>query len=181
MSWALGMALIGLILFVLEVFVPSHGALTVAAFAALVVGVIKAYGVSAEFGNWYLIGLSLLLPLLVYGSLRIFPYTWAGKRLISPGLSFPSTAASDPRDLELTGQRGSTLTPLRPGGYAQFGGRRVDVVTRGEALEAGTPVRVLEVRGNRVLVGEDKPQDSAPLAQDLGSSAFVQPPGAGLP
>ena len=41
---------------------------------------------------------------------------------------------------------------LRPTGIARIDGRRVDVVTRGEQLEPGTRVRVVEVSGNRLVV-----------------------------
>jgi membrane-bound serine protease (ClpP class) len=41
---------------------------------------------------------------------------------------------------------------LRPGGTARIGERRVDVVTRGEFLEPGTPLVVVEIEGNRVVV-----------------------------
>jgi membrane-bound serine protease (ClpP class) len=181
MSWAIGMALIGLFLFVIEVFVPSHGALTVAAFGALTVGVVKAYGASAVFGNGYLVGLSLLLPVLVYVSLRIFPRTWAGKRLISPGLSFPALPATDPRDLGLVGQLGTVVTPLRPAGHALIAGRRVDVVTRGEALDIGSPVRVLEVSGNRVLVALDSQGHNATAATANASIAGSDEEPAFLP
>ncbi len=35
---------------------------------------------------------------------------------------------------------------------ARLLGRRVDVVTRGEWIEAGKPVKVVEVQGNRVVI-----------------------------
>jgi membrane-bound serine protease (ClpP class) len=53
---------------------------------------------------------------------------------------------------KLIGQTGTTATTLRPGGFANIGGERVDVVTNGELIEAGTPVEVVAVEGNRVQV-----------------------------
>lgn len=52
----------------------------------------------------------------------------------------------------LIGQTGTAATTLRPGGFATIGGRRVDVVTLGEHVEAGTPVEVMSVEGNRIVV-----------------------------
>lgn len=52
----------------------------------------------------------------------------------------------------LLGQTGRTLTPLRPGGSAMFGERRQDVVAQGEFVNAGTDVRVIEVKGDRIVV-----------------------------
>lgn len=51
-----------------------------------------------------------------------------------------------------TGARGVAVTQLRPAGKARFGGKTVDVVSRGELVPAGTAVEVAEVSGNRVVV-----------------------------
>lgn len=56
----------------------------------------------------------------------------------------------------LIGQTGTSSTMLRPGGYATIGGRRVDVVTLGEHLPAGTPIEVMAVEGNRIVVRPTK-------------------------
>ena len=72
--------------------------------------------------------------------------------MVVSGLSFESTAATDERDLELVGVEGKVESPCKPAGMARLGGRRVDVVTRGEWIVPGTPVRVVEVRGNRVVI-----------------------------
>jgi len=52
----------------------------------------------------------------------------------------------------LLGQTGSASTMLRPGGYATIAGKRVDVVTQGDHLPAGTVVEVMAVEGNRIVV-----------------------------
>lgn len=169
MTWAFGLAGLALFLFLIEVFVPSHGALSVIAFAALAGGVYEAYQVSIGFGSGFLLGVSLLMPPLVMFGFRIFPRTWAGRRLINRGLSFESRPATDERDLGLAGSTGTVLTPLRPAGHALLGGRRVDVVTRGESIEVGAAVQVIEVLGNRVVVARssaaavDRPADPRPL------------------
>ncbi len=55
---------------------------------------------------------------------------------------------------DLLGKRGRTTTPLTPSGKARFGNLLIDVLTGGEALARGTPVEVVEVHGNRVVVCE---------------------------
>jgi membrane-bound serine protease (ClpP class) len=52
----------------------------------------------------------------------------------------------------LLGQTGVTTTPLLPSGKALFGDQMVDVIADGEVVERDQSVRVVEVRGNRVLV-----------------------------
>ena len=52
----------------------------------------------------------------------------------------------------LAGKRGRSVTVLRPAGIVEIDGRKVDVVTEGDMIEAGTDVEVLKVDGNRVVV-----------------------------
>ena len=55
---------------------------------------------------------------------------------------------------ELVGTEGVALSPLRPSGIARLAGKRYDVVTRGEMLDRGARVKVIEVSGNRIVVRE---------------------------
>ena len=50
------------------------------------------------------------------------------------------------------GKTGKTITELRPAGAAELEGERLDVVSRGEFIEQGTDVEVVEVSGNRIVV-----------------------------
>ena len=50
------------------------------------------------------------------------------------------------------GQTGRAVTVLRPAGIAEIGGRRLDVVTQGEFIPKGSPLRVEAVEGSRIVV-----------------------------
>ncbi len=50
------------------------------------------------------------------------------------------------------GVKGHAKTTLRPSGKADFGGHAFDVVSEGDFIEAGAPVRVVQVEGARVVV-----------------------------
>ncbi len=52
----------------------------------------------------------------------------------------------------LLGQEGLTTTRLNPSGKAQFGRDIVAVIGAGRMIDEGSPVRVVEVRGNMVIV-----------------------------
>ena len=41
---------------------------------------------------------------------------------------------------------------LRPAGTAEFDGERLDVVSEGEYLEAGTRVQIVRTEGRRIVV-----------------------------
>jgi membrane-bound serine protease (ClpP class) len=47
---------------------------------------------------------------------------------------------------------GRASSPLRPAGIAEFDGRRVDVVSEGELIDAGQFIEVTRVDGNRIVV-----------------------------
>jgi hypothetical protein len=92
------------------------------------------------------------VPTAIVLGFKVLPNTPIGRRLTVTGLSFESAAATDDRDLALVGREGVVEAVLRPAGMARIDGRRVDVVSRGEMIEAGERVRVVDVRGNRVVV-----------------------------
>ena len=53
---------------------------------------------------------------------------------------------------DMIGADGTTTTRLAPAGKARIGGAVRDVTTDGELIEPGMPVRVVAVRGRRVVV-----------------------------
>jgi membrane-bound serine protease (ClpP class) len=155
------LALGGVALLLLELFViPGFGFAGIlgilALLAALVMSVVGS-GATPEFlmlaaGR---IVLALLAALLAsFLLLRFMPRTPFGRRLIlqndlGTGHEFGSAPESDLRWL---GKRGRASSPLRPAGIADIEGARVDVVSEGELIEPGTPVEVIRVDGNRIVV-----------------------------
>ena len=43
---------------------------------------------------------------------------------------------------------------MRPAGRAKFNRKSFDVVSDGNLIEAGKPIKVVEIRGNRIVVSE---------------------------
>jgi membrane-bound serine protease (ClpP class) len=52
----------------------------------------------------------------------------------------------------LVGKIGTTVSPLRPAGIAEIDGRRVDVVSNGDFIQANQRVLVTETEGTRIVV-----------------------------
>jgi membrane-bound serine protease (ClpP class) len=86
--------------------------------------------------------------------LRLLPSLPFGRRLIlTTDMRADLGYMSPPvRERQLAGRTGRALSPLRPAGIADIGGARVDVVSDGQFIEAGAPIRVTQVDGNRVVV-----------------------------
>lgn len=58
------------------------------------------------------------------------------------------------------GLRGVATSVLRPAGRGRFNNTTMDIVTRGEYVEPGRPVRIIEVEGNRYVVEEVKEEQA---------------------
>ncbi len=152
---------IGLVLLAIEVFVtPGFGIVGILGVGALLGGLgLSLVGVGA---TWEVIlkavgqvALSLLLAIGVsLALLRVLPRLPFGRRLIlEAGLPAEAGYASAPESDRLwLGKRGTAVSLLRPAGIAHLDGERVDVVSDGEFIEAGEPIEVIRVDGNRIVV-----------------------------
>lgn len=58
------------------------------------------------------------------------------------------------------GEWGVAESVLRPAGKARFQSRSIDVVADGAYVEAGAPVQVISISGNRVVVQPDMPPEN---------------------
>ncbi len=75
-----------------------------------------------------------------------------GRLALSTATAAAEGYTASPDTTGRIGQVGVTLNPLHPAGAARFGDERLDVVTSGEFIDAGTPVRIVEAHGNRIVV-----------------------------
>lgn len=163
---------LGLLLLAIELFVtPGFGLTGILGILALIVGLtLSLVGAGATaaivIGAVARVAVSLLVALIASVLLlRFVPRLPFGRQLIlHTGLAADTGYASAPeRDRQWLGKRGTALSPLRPAGIATIDGERVDVVSQGEWIDAGTPIDVVNVDGNRIVVrrararGEDEP------------------------
>lgn len=149
----IGLAIVGLlgILWELHV-VPGHGAPGVLGGIALLSAVLLAFGVPFFFIAIETISTSIILTVILFAlASRAFPENAWMKKLVLVAAQGPEYVTSG----DFTSLRGATGTAssfLRPAGVAMIDDRRVDVLTEGEFIAAGTPVRVTRVEGARIFV-----------------------------
>ncbi len=159
--------LFGLALIITEVFFfPTLGFLGVAGAALMLWALLSAMLEHLPGGPWYptlpelklpVFKLSLALVLTGLGMLvagRYLPETRLFRRFIletatAKEAGYQSIAEDT---ASLVGLTGTALTMLRPAGSAQFGERRLDVVTRGDFLPPNSPVKIVAAEGNRLVV-----------------------------
>ena len=104
------------------------------------------------------VGLSTLglitLGVFIFMFLVKLPFTRA--LILGAELQTSEGYASAPlSDYEWLGCTGHAHSTLRPAGIAEIKGQRVDVVSDGEFINAGEPIRVMQVDGNRIVVQRD--------------------------
>ena len=151
----------GLILLAIEVLVvPGFGIAGVLGILALVGSLVLSL-VGPGFTTTFVLAaagrvvLALLVAVLAsLVLLRFLPRLPFGRRLVLwRGLSAAEGFAAAPEsDMQWLGKTGKATSPLRPAGIADIDGRRVDVVSDGEHIDAGQAVRVTRVDGNRIVV-----------------------------
>ena len=134
------------------------GVLSALSALAFVSSIFLAYTeYSAAMGHVLLVTASIAIPLTLYWAFKVLPKTPFGRAMVQPApeRSFVQRAAEQPDLDRFLHRTGYALSTLRPSGSARLGDDRVDVITRGEMLEKGTRVRVIQVEGNRVVVRQD--------------------------
>ena len=166
--FAILLLLVGLVILVSEVFIPSGGLLGIITFCTLVVSVVFAYrawGTSnPKIFAVFCVMLLLLVPIALGFAFYMLPRTSFGKRVL---LEAPTPQEVTPYSKEqsrlenLVGRHGTSLTMLNPGGLVKVDGERLHAVSQGLMVESGTPIIVVSVDGLRIVVRPGQPTENA--------------------
>lgn len=84
--------------------------------------------------------------------LKYFPSSPMGKIFVSEG----TVGDLGEVETDLVGAKGVTTSRLSPSGYARIQNKKRDVVAAEGYLEPNTPVVVIDVTGNRIVVREEQ-------------------------
>lgn len=158
----------GVLLLAAEVLViPGFGVAGILGIAAIIVAVVRIFqssapavlGYSALFGGVLVAALLWILP-----NSRIAAAFRLTTRLTNPPAPMAGGALGRADRGYLAGRSGVAVSDLRPAGVARFDDERVDVVSEGDFIAAGSVIRVLHVEGMRVTVRADEapPPDAEP-------------------
>lgn len=155
----------GMLLLLLELLViPGFGVAGILGILAIVGGLtlsVIGAGATGELVLWAAGRVALSLLVALGASLAILPFLhrlpYGRSLVLQTGLDSLSGWASAPEaDSKWVGKRGTVASPLRPAGIADLEDERVDVVSQGEYIEAGAPIVVVRVEGNRIVVRRDR-------------------------
>jgi len=162
---------IGIILMVTELFIPTGGICFILAVVCAIIGIALTffYG-DPSTGIITLVSVFVAVPILLSALFYLWPNSLWGNRLI-PKPEDNMTVSEMPGNVlleQLKNRIGKAVSPMRPSGIVDFDGKRVDCVTEGMMIDAGTWVRCVDVRAGRVVVR----QIEKPNLDDFENSAF---------
>lgn len=166
-AWEIALFTVGIILIAVEIFVvPGFGVPGVLGIAATVTGLVASvldnHGVSLEGTDWteILEQTAWVLVMMVSGILvvvvlakRVFkgkagsPLVDTSAQTVEEGYTVVSKEI-----LEMLGETGVALTDLKPSGYVEVKGEKVDATALGGMVDKGTSIVVEKIDGVTLIV-----------------------------
>ena len=143
------------VILIAEVFIPSFGLLSVVAVLFGVASVISAFHVSAVMGFVILTIVVIGFPVILVSIFKNIKSLPIGNKLIPEAPVYRSSVEED-ETKKYVGRTAVTLTALRPSGILKIDGKRIDVLTEGEHIEANVKVIIIRVEGSRIVVRKTK-------------------------
>ncbi len=154
--------ILGIALLIVEIFIiPGFGVVGIGGLLLIFFSLINAMMEHVP-GKWRPISFSiesfsgplLKVALSFLGSLALVFIVgkFLPKTKMFKNITLDSISSKPIEDRGLIGKTGVAHSDLRPGGTAYFSSQKMDVVTLGDYIHSETPVRIVEVHGNRIVV-----------------------------
>ncbi len=177
--FAFGLLVLGLALIGAEMFIPSGGFISILSLACIIASgysAFDAWWVDHPARFWWFVGSIVgLIPMTIGLMVFLLSRTKLGNRVFleAPKLEdvTPYLHESEERK-QLIGKTGETLTLMSPGGLVIVDGKRHHAESEGLMLDPKQPVKIIAVKGNRVVVRPYEPSSKpAPAANPLEPKA----------
>ena len=155
--WLFTLLAIATVLYVGEIFIPSHGVLTVLASGCLVVCMVLCFMIDRWLGVGAMVALAVLGPIGASVGVGVWVRTPVGRRMV-----LTSIAGEPPRPFVLVGSVGTAITDLRPMGECEFDGNRIEARSElGRIVPAGQQVTVISLHDGVATV-----RPAVPITQE---------------
>lgn len=167
--YAILLLLLFFFLLVIEFFLPTGGMIGAAALATLIASVFIAFSHSMAAGLAVLAVAAITTPVIFFGMVQVWPHTPIGRRMLNrrPGevsdRIVKRTSRGTPLQ-ELVGRVGIAKTDLLPSGLVTIDSQKLDAVSMGMPIDAGSRVIVINTDGGKIHVraAEANEPESAP-------------------
>ena len=144
--WLIVIYIAGLAAMLAELFLPG-AVMGILGFLAVCGTIIGAYATGHPVMGTVMAAVTVaMFPLFFIIWRKVLGRFWALKSTVR------GTSAGPVRAEDLLGKEGDATSQLRPSGIALIEGTRYSVVTRGEMLDKGARVKVIDVTGSRIVV-----------------------------
>jgi membrane-bound ClpP family serine protease len=154
--WAAAFISIALILYAIEIFVPSGGVIGLVATISLISGIVALFWVNTTLGIIGTIVVIVAAPFVMALAIKIFPSTPVGRLLTLNDAQKAGVvrydAARDENPDQLVGATGTAVTELRPVGTCKINGQRLECLAEGGLILPGSSVKVISVDGMQIKV-----------------------------
>lgn len=147
--------LFGILLLILEVFIPDFGLIGIAGIAMIIFGYFTNrqdfWGSVLDLSLAIIIGVITAYVLLKKGY-KFLP----GKSSLVLGTSlYKQKGYSSGKDYTIyLGKKGTAVTTLRPSGKVDVNGKTLDVLSDGKIIQEGSSVLIIHVEGSKIIVKE---------------------------
>ena len=155
MDWILipALILLGLGLLAVDFYLPGFVLGTIGVILMLVAVVVFHEQTQSIYGTVALLIGELVLSIVVAtAAIKLVPQTAFGRKMILSHDQTGQRAQGTEHNQNLVGQQGVAQTVLRPAGMAVLDGKRHDVVAESGMIEPGSPIQVIAVDQNRIVV-----------------------------
>ncbi len=146
--------LIGIGIIMAEILIPSGGILALLAIALFGYSLYSVFtSVSSSMGYGFILADLIIIPVIV-----IFGFKTLAKSSITLKKKLSSDQGVNVQEKALNqyiGMEGIAATDLRPSGMAVIAKERLDVVTDGKYMAKDSPLIVVAVTGNQIIVKEN--------------------------
>ncbi|MEM6471121.1 MAG: NfeD family protein [Planctomycetota bacterium] len=155
--YSLGLLLLFIVLLIGEFLVPSAGTVGIAAVLCGVAAIAVAFSHSMVAGGLMISAVAACTPMILYFMVQYWPYSPIGRIILNrrPGQvdELPeSTIRSGEKRKDLVGKMGIAKTNLLPAGLVTIDGNRLDAVSDGSPIDAGSNVVVVSAVAGKLKV-----------------------------
>lgn len=145
---------IGVVLILIEIFTAGFGLFGILGIGSIIASmVIGSYSITRVL-------LAILIAIILTIIMSIIVLKYVGYRgplkrfVLLDATSTEEGYISNESRLDIVGQTGVALTPLRPAGSVLVGEERLDVVSEGGYIEQGRKIKVISSEGSKIVVRE---------------------------
>jgi membrane-bound ClpP family serine protease len=163
--WSILLIAAGIAVMALELFLPSAGMLGVLSAILLLSGIVVGFMHDLKTGTIVLVLTMIVIPVLLALMVKFWPHTPIGRLIMLGPLSDKDVLPQGGHYSELkdlVGQLGVAKTKMLPSGIVMINGKKYDAFSDGMPIEKNQAVKVLAIRGNRIVVTSFGVEDTDP-------------------